>query len=45
MRLQMNRFSTTASSFITKKTFQNHAQAALDTSAIDQSADLCLVSA
>jgi len=41
----MNRFSTTASSFITKKSFQNHAQAALDTSAIDQSADLCLVSA
>jgi len=38
-------FSTTASSFITKKAFQNHAQAALDISAIDQSADLCLVSA
>jgi len=31
--------------FITKKAFQNHAQAALDTSAIDQSADLCLLSA
>jgi len=41
----MNRFSTTASSFITKKAFQeNHAQAALDTSAIDQNDDLCLVS-
>jgi len=41
----MNRFSTTASSFVTKKAFQNHAQAALDTSAKTQSADLCLVSA
>jgi len=27
------------------KAFQNHAQAALDTSAMDHSADLCLVSA
>jgi len=41
----MNRFLTTASLFITTKAFQNHAQAALDTSAIDQSADICLVSA
>jgi len=41
----MNKFSTTTSSFITKKAFQNHAQAALDTSAIERSADLCLVSA
>jgi len=41
----MNRFSTTASSFITKNAFQNHAQATLDTSATDQSADLYLVSA
>jgi len=41
----MNRFSNTASSFITKKALQNHAQAALDTSALDQSAELRLVSA
>jgi len=40
----MKRFSTTASS-TPKKAFRIHAQAALDTSAIDQSADLCLVSA
>jgi len=38
----MKRFSTTAS-LKPKKAFQIHAQAALDTSAIDQSADLCLV--
>ena len=38
----INKFSATASSFITKKqkAFQNHAQVAADTSAIDQSADL-----
>jgi len=37
----MNRFSTPQHLFIhNKKAFQNHAQAALDTSAIDQSADL-----
>jgi len=41
----MNRFPTTASSFITNKAFQNDAQAALDTSAIYQSGDLCLGSA
>jgi len=41
----MSRFSTTASSFITKKAYQNHTQAALETSAIDQSSDLFLVSA
>jgi len=40
----MNKFSTTTSSFITKKAFQNHAEAALDTPAIDWSADPCLVS-
>jgi len=41
----VNRFSTTASSK-PSKTFQNHAQqAALDISAIDWSADICLVSA
>jgi len=42
----MKRFLTTASSK-PKKVFQIHAQAALDISAmpIDQSADLCLVSA
>jgi len=40
----MNRFSTTASSK-QKKAFQNHTQAALDISAIDKSADLCLISA
>jgi len=40
----MKRFSTTASSK-PKKALQIHAQAALDASAIDQSADLCLVSA
>jgi len=40
----MKRFSNTAPSK-PKKAFQIHVQAALDTSAIDQSADLCLVSA
>jgi len=40
----MNGFSTTASS-IQKQAFQNHAQAALDVSTIDKSADLCQVSA
>jgi len=42
---QLTDSQPTASSFITKKAFQNHAQAALDTSAINQNADLCLVSA
>jgi len=43
----MKIFSTTASSKPKKlkKAFQNHAQAALDISATDESADLCLVSA
>jgi len=40
----MNGFSTTAPSK-QKNAFQNLAQAALDISAIDQSADLCFVSA
>jgi len=40
----MKKFSTIAFSK-PKKAFQIHAQAALDTSAIDQSIDLCLVSA
>jgi len=40
----MNRFSTTASSK-QKKAFQNHAQAALDISAINKSADRSLVNA
>jgi len=40
----MKRFSTTASSK-PKKAFKNYAQAALDISAMDYSADLCLVSA
>jgi len=39
----MNRFKPTASSFKTKTALQKHAQAALDTSVIDQSADVCLV--
>jgi len=40
----MKRFSTTLTASSKPKTaFQNDAQAALDTSAIDWSADLCLV--
>jgi len=41
----MNSFSTTASSFVTKKAFQNHAQAALDIAVVGQSAELCPASA
>jgi len=45
VRPQNNEDILNHSIFKTKKAFQIHAQAALDTSAIHQSADLCLVSA